>query len=465
MTGGGAETINFKSALREAAIAGGLALLLTLPLIGLKTIETSHGLVIQPHFADVAVTVLLVFMGRLGLVLAATGLGWPVLAIAGAVTAAGWLVPFPTDALRWLDIAGGGVVAIFASLALRSSRVGFDQAERDRRMDRIGARLQDASRLIGPAAVLFALALPMLPFANRGVVDLGCVLLSYIMLGWGLNIVVGLAGLLDLGYVAFYAVGAYSYALLAQTFGFGFWLCLPLAGVFASLYGLMLGFPVLRLRGDYFAIVTLAFAEIVRMVLLNWTSLTNGPVGIAAIPRPSFFGIADFTNSPAEGRLAFHQMFGLDYAPIHRIIFLYYVILALALVVNFFTLRIRRLPLGRAWEALREDDIACTALGINSTNIKLAAFAIAGMFGGFAGRGGVRRCLALARWRARRRWLRTRLGRPTSLTRSPRSRPMSPWLRMQQRRWMPAPTLPCRTAARTWMPRAKTPRTRPRRSC
>ncbi len=385
MTGGASTTPDLKAALRESALAGGVALLLTLPLVGLRTLETSAGLVIRPHAADVAVTVLLVFLGRLGLVLAEAGRAGPVLALAALAVAAGWLLPFPTEALRWLDVAGGLVVAIRAGLALRSRHSTLSRAERDRRMDRVGARLQDASRLIGPAAVAFALLLPFLPFANRGVVDLGCVILSYIMLGWGLNIVVGLAGLLDLGYVAFYAVGAYSYALMATTFGLGFWVCLPLAGMFASMYGLLLGFPVLRLRGDYFAIVTLACAEIVRVVLLNWTGLTNGPVGIAAIPRPSFFGIADFTNSPAEGHVAFHQMFGLDYAPIHRIVFLYYVILALALVVNFFTLRIRRLPLGRAWEALREDDIACTALGINRTNIKLAAFAIAGMFGGFAG--------------------------------------------------------------------------------
>ena len=385
MNGPDSHPFDLKAALREAAAAGGVALLLTLPLVGLRTAETMGGLVIRPRFGDVAVTVLLVFLGRIGLVAAAAGRGGPVLAVAALVVAAGWLLPFPTEALRWLDVGGGLVVAIRAALALRTRHSSLSQAERDRRGDRLGARLQDASRLIGPVAVVFALAMPFMPFASRGIVDLGCVILSYIMLGWGLNIVVGLAGLLDLGYVAFYAVGAYSYALISTSFGLGFWVCLPLAGLFASLYGLLLGFPVLRLRGDYFAIVTLAFAEIVRVVLLNWVSLTNGPVGVAAIPRPSFFGLADFTNSPAEGRIAFHQLFGFDYAPIQRIVFLYYVILALALLVNFFTLRIRRLPLGRAWEALREDDIACTALGINRTNIKLAAFAIAGMFGGFAG--------------------------------------------------------------------------------
>jgi len=381
----GAPPLDIRAVLREAAAAGFIAFLLALPLIGLRAVESQARLVVQPHMVEVLVTALLVFLGRLGLVLVEGGRPGPVLSGALAAVAAGWLLPFPTQALKVVAIGGGAIVALRAAWALRSRHSTLSEAERDRKMDRLGARMQDASRLIAPVLVVFALALPLLPFANRSLIDLGCVLLSYVMLGWGLNIVVGLAGLLDLGYVAFYAVGAYSYALLAQYFGFGFWLALPLAGVFASLYGLMLGFPVLRLRGDYFAIVTLAFAEMVRVILLNWSSFTGGPNGISGIPRPSFFGIADFTNSPAAGQVAFHKLFGLSFAPVQRIIFLYYVILALALVVNFFTLRIRRLPLGRAWEALREDDIACTALGINRTTIRLAAFAIAGMFGGFAG--------------------------------------------------------------------------------
>jgi branched-chain amino acid transport system permease protein len=200
------------------------------------------------------------------------------------------------------------------------------------------------------------------------------------MLGWGLNIVVGLAGLLDLGYVAFYAVGAYSYALLAKNFGLSFWLCLPLAGILASFWGILLGFPVLRLRGDYLAIVTMAFGEIIRLVLLNWQSLTHGPDGISGVPRPTFFGLP-FTNSAGS----FASTFGLDYSPTHRIVFLYYLILVLAIVTNLVTIRLRRLPIGRAWEALREDEIACRSLGINTTNTKLTAFAMGAMFAGFAG--------------------------------------------------------------------------------
>jgi len=204
--------------------------------------------------------------------------------------------------------------------------------------------------------------------------------LTYVMLGWGLNIVVGLAGLLDLGYVAFYAVGAYAYALLAQNFGFSFWIGLPLAGIMAAFWGVLLGFPVLRLRGDYLAIVTLAFGEIIRLVLLNWQSFTGGPNGISGIPRPSFFGLPFI-----EGEGGFAEAFGLEFTPTHRIVFLFYLILALALVTNWVTIRLRRLPIGRAWEALREDEIACRSLGINTTNTKLTAFAMGAMFGGFAG--------------------------------------------------------------------------------
>ena len=160
----------------------------------------------------------------------------------------------------------------------------------------------------------------------------GVQILIYVMLGWGLNIVVGLAGLLDLGYVAFYAVGAYSYALLSTTFGLSFWVCLPLAGLLAAMWGVILGFPVLRLRGDYLAIVTLAFGEIIRMVLINWVDLTNGYAGISGIPKVSFFGIP-FTDDD-DG---FAAIFHLPYTPIYRTIFLFYLILALALLTNFVT--------------------------------------------------------------------------------------------------------------------------------
>jgi branched-chain amino acid transport system permease protein len=236
---------------------------------------------------------------------------------------------------------------------------------------------QKVSRFAVPLFLGVALTFPLLIYLVQGGlnesrywVDLGILMLTYVMLGWGLNIVVGLAGLLDLGYVAFYAVGAYSYALLSTTFGLSFWICLPLAGILAAFWGMILGFPVLRLRGDYLAIVTLAFGEIIRLVLINWVDLTNGGAGISSIPRATFFGLP-FT----AGEGGFAATFGLEFNGMHRMIFLYYLILALALLTNFVTMRLRKLPVGRAWEALREDEIACRSLGINTTNTKLTAFA------------------------------------------------------------------------------------------
>ena len=208
----------------------------------------------------------------------------------------------------------------------------------------------------------------------------GIQILIYVMLGWGLNIVVGLAGLLDLGYVAFYAVGAYAYTLLATTFHLSFWICLPIAGILAACWGMILGFPVLRLRGDYLAIVTMAFGEIIRTVLINWRDFSGGSAGISSIPKITFFGLV-FADRPG----GFDDFFGMEYSPAHGKLFLYYVILALALITNFVTIRLRRLPIGRAWEALREDEIACRSLGVNTTNTKLTAFALGAFFGGLAG--------------------------------------------------------------------------------
>lgn len=249
----------------------------------------------------------------------------------------------------------------------------------------------------GPGFLLIALAYPVFMILTTGGlqpsrywVDLGILLLTYVMLGWGLNIVVGLAGLLDLGYVAFYAVGAYSYALIATTLvqmpglqwlgPWMFFICLPLAGILAAFWGVLLGFPVLRLRGDYLAIVTLAFGEIIRLVLINWAEVTGGGAGISSIPRPTFFGIP-FSG----GDDGFAARFGIEFDPMHRVLFLYYIILVLCAVTYVVTLRLRKLPVGRAWEALREDEIACRSLGINTVNTKLTAFAIGAMFGGFAG--------------------------------------------------------------------------------
>jgi branched-chain amino acid transport system permease protein len=290
----------------------------------------------------------------------------------------------PTGAL--VLTARPDALATFTALAfvgglLRALIVGGRRAGFAERLpETLRAAFARIRQWAGPALLIFALLIPVVFYRNRYVLDLGIEILTYVMLGWGLNIVVGLAGLLDLGYVAFYAVGAYSYALIAQTFGLSFFTCLPAAGMLAALWGILLGFPVLRLRGDYLAIVTLAFGEIIRLVLINWQSLTGGPNGIAGIARPSFFGVP-FVPGPH----GFAARLGLEYSPTHRVVFLFYLILALALITNAVTIRLRRLPIGRAWEALREDEVACRSLGINTTAVKLTAFAMGAMFGGFAG--------------------------------------------------------------------------------
>jgi len=157
---------------------------------------------------------------------------------------------------------------------------------------------------------------------------------------------------------------------------------LPVAGAVTASFGLILGWPTLRLRGDYLAIVTLGFGEIIRVILVNWTAFSGGPNGIASIPRPSFFGLP---FKPPGDDPTFASFFGLEYSPNQRIVFLYYLILVLALLTNVFVSRLRKLPMGRAWEAMREDEIACKALGMNVTNVKLSAFALGAMLGGFAG--------------------------------------------------------------------------------
>lgn len=222
-------------------------------------------------------------------------------------------------------------------------------------------------------------------FVSRGSVDLATLVLIYIMLALGLNVVVGLAGLLDLGYVAFYAVGAYTFALLSQYYGVSFWFALPIGALLAALFGLVLGFPVLRLRGDYLAIVTLGFGEIIRILLNNMTSLTGGPNGIGGIPDPTLFGMEFGRRVKEEGNTSFHETFGIAYSSEHKIIFLYLIALVLAVITALVIRRLMRMPVGRAWEALREDEIAARSLGLSRTAVKLSAFTIGAFFAGFAG--------------------------------------------------------------------------------
>ena len=282
---------------------------------------------------------------------------------------------------RFDDLASIVAIVFVGSIVIELLRQWWGPVGTTWTLPPVAQRALDiAGRALPPVLLIGAILVPIVFYDQRYVIDTGIQVLTYVMLGWGLNVVVGLAGLLDLGYVAFYAVGAYSYALLATNFGLSFWICLPLAGILAALWGVMLGFPVLRLRGDYLAIVTLAFGEIIRLVIINWQSLTGGPNGISPIPRPTFFGIP---LTAGEDGLA--ARLGFEYSPTQRIVFLFYLILALALLTNWVTIRLRRLPIGRAWEALREDEVACRALGINITTTKLTAFATGAMFGGFAG--------------------------------------------------------------------------------
>ncbi|RWU02230.1 branched-chain amino acid ABC transporter permease [Pseudodesulfovibrio sp. S3] len=206
----------------------------------------------------------------------------------------------------------------------------------------------------------FAIAYPLV--TGRYAHDVAISVLIYVCLGLGLNIVIGLAGLLDLGYIAFYGVGAYTYALMSLHFGMSFWLCLPVAGIVAAIAGSIIGYPTLRMRGDYLAIVTLGFGEIVRLILNNWMSLTNGPNGILSIPRPEFFGYSFKSLSS-----------------------MYYVILAIACITILSVYRLNYSRIGRAWEAIREDETAAELMGVNTFLLKLLAYAMGATFAGFAG--------------------------------------------------------------------------------
>ena len=277
----------------------------------------------------------------------------------------------------WFQMLRGQIAKLFQA-SISGFSVGFTKL--------VLPSPEEAPKLYNLTAVLVLLFAVSWPFmASRGAIDLATLTLIYIMLGLGLNVVVGLAGLLDLGYVGFYAVGAYSYALLNTYFGLSFWECLPIAGLMAATFGFLLGFPVLRLRGDYLAIVTLGFGEIIRILLNNMTTLTGGPNGISGIPKPTLAGL-EFNRTVKDGGFdTFHNFFGITYNANHKVIFLYLMALVLVVVTLFVINRLLRMPLGRAWEALREDEIACKSLGLNPTIIKLTAFTIGATFAGFAG--------------------------------------------------------------------------------
>ena len=284
------------------------------------------------------------------------------------------LVVLKVDALndtilfRWENMASIGVGAFVLSIFWRWSM------ERKARGavstgPSLFARALEAVRQPKPRYTclgLIAVLMLVMPYiSSMYQINIMISALIYIMLGLGLNIVVGLAGQLVLGYAAFYAVGAYTYGLLNTYFGLGFWAVLPVGGIMAALFGLMLGFPVLRLKGDYLAIVTLGFGEIIRLVLENWTSVTKGSFGLSNLSRPSLFGmemgVTEATN------------------------YIYYIVLAAVVVTIIVVGRLKNSRIGLALQALREDEIACEAMGIDLTKVKLSAFALGSCWAGFAG--------------------------------------------------------------------------------
>jgi branched-chain amino acid transport system permease protein len=272
---------------------------------------------------------------------------------------------------RWLNLLFVGLGSFFLSFVWRYFIKKQETGKKKAQAGEIGAipvsrRLLTEPKIYLPAIIVLSIFTLVFPFIfslyQTNIMITG---LIYVMLGLGLNIVVGLAGLLDLGYVAFYAVGAYSYALLNHHFGLSFWMVLPIGAGMGAFFGIILGFPVLRLRGDYLAIVTLGFGEIIRLFLENWNEFSFGPSGIANIPRPS--------------------LFGLQLSLQNATIYLYYLMILLVLFTIFVVERLQNSRIGRAWIALREDEVACEAMGIDRRKTKLTAFALGATWAGMAG--------------------------------------------------------------------------------
>lgn len=327
------QKISFGKSLLEGALAGVLALILFGPIVGLLL----KGYELQAEWQRPLVMAAVVAMGRI---------------------------------LFSLAVQTEKGKALLQRCKRRDAGVGVATGEK--------GKLQ---RLLVPLIIAAAVALPFA--VGKYWLTVAALALIYVLLGLGLNIVVGLAGLLVLGYVAFYAIGAYGLALGAQYLNLGFWSMLPLAGIISACLGLLIGFPVLRMHGDYLAVVTLGFGEIIRLVLTNMVDFTGGPSGASA-PPITFFGL-EFARQGGEGKQTFHEFFHLAYSPDHRFIFTYLVLLAVVALTVLLVVRLKQMPMGRAWEALRENEIACRSLGINHVTVKLSAFMMAAMIGGVAG--------------------------------------------------------------------------------
>jgi len=271
---------------------------------------------------------------------------------------------------RWwriLMVGGGTFVLSFVwRFFIRRKEAGVKKADIGEDRQSMVQRITQNRKIYLPALAALAIFVVIFPFAfSMYQTNIMTTALIYVVVGLGLNIVVGLAGLLDLGYVAFYLVGAYTYALLNLHFGLGFWTVLPIGALFAGIFGVVLGFPVLRLRGDYLAIVTLGFGEIIRLIMENWNEFSYGPSGIANIPRPGFFGM----------ELSLQQ----------NIIYIYFLMVGMAIFTIFVVRRLQDSRLGRAWIALREDEVACQAMGIDKWKTKLSAFGLGATWAGLGG--------------------------------------------------------------------------------
>jgi branched-chain amino acid transport system permease protein len=276
----------------------------------------------------------------------------------------------------------------FTTWGVLSGLLGFGLLVRNLRRSKSyqgagGGLMRWRSRLAAKAATvptpiylgLLVVVVAVYPLlANNYMIDVGITCLIYVMLGLGLNIVVGLAGLLDLGYIAFYAVGAYTYSLLNLHFGLGFWSCLPIGIVLGAVAGCIIGYPTLKMRGDYLAIVTLGFGEIIRLVLNNWDGLTKGPNGLMGMAKPALVYPA-----LADGGLAW-----MTY-PLKSLHALYYLIFLLAILTVIGVHRLDKSRIGRAWVAIREDETAAELSGVPTTWLKLLAYAMGASFAAVGG--------------------------------------------------------------------------------
>lgn len=271
--------------------------------------------------------------------------------------------------MLWIALATFVLAAVWRWAMERRERGAKEKASVESEADAkpgLGHRLLEDPKLFRPvlgAVAVLALVMPWVSEMYQ--VTIWVFALIYVVLGLGLNITVGLAGLLDLGYVAFFGVGAYTYAILNTHFGFNFWICLPIGGLTGALVGVVLGFPILRLRGDYLAIVTLGFGSIAKIVYENWEGVFNGAKGIDKIARPGFFGMEMDISAATT--------------------FTYYLMLAMVVFTIFVTNRLKDSRIGRAWMALREDEIACVAMGVDMAKTKLSAYALGAFWAGLVG--------------------------------------------------------------------------------